>query len=281
VHRLQFVLFVLIALTLAGCRGSHEPQRLAGAVVFVDAAGNRMVVDNRGAPAAQQAEQPVAAESPRLPESLPRSRFQGDDFVDSDALMQELEQKESQRFYVIPDGIGGRQMVEAGTLGIGAVPPPEPPAPAVAAQWRVCRVIVPLVELKPAKRYDLRFPAEDARGIARAGFRLRAPAGARRVELETFIRAGTSAVPLLARLDAQGRVLSIVNNLPTQSIPESVFRYASVIAGTELIAGGGADYAVLDAAVLQGRLPAECGLQVRERPGSGQVTVQFSGSDDE
>lgn len=266
---------------LAGCRSSQESQRLAGPVVFVDAAGNRMIVDNRGEkPAHTSSVQAESEAQSAVLDGVPTGSFRGDAFMDSEDFMNELEQRESQRFYVIPDGTGGKQTVEARQLGVDAQRKPEPPAPDGAVSWRVCRIIVPLLALPLSRRHDIHFPAEDDDGVIHAGYRFVAPEGARSVQIDAYVRDGQQAQVLLARLDENGRVLSIVNNMPTQSIPETVFRYATVVGKADLVEGAGVHYGLLDASRLSGRLPDACGAQLQPNRAAGQVTVQFLGSEE-
>lgn len=268
-----------LALVLGGCRAGGAPES-AGPVVFFDAAGNRMVVGQNPKPAASDAASEPQPQTPdELTADLGKKDFGGESYVDADDFQRRLDQREAQRFYVVPDGSGSRQMLSAGDIGIGEQPAPAQELP-VAGQWRVCRVIVPLLPLKPAQRYDVHFPALDDDKIAHAGYLLAAPEGATRALLRTWIRGGSRAFPVLARVDAEGRVVSIVNNMPTQSIPESTFRYGSVMGTLSLPAAADSKtrYALLDAVTLAGRMPPSCGMpEGGEGISAGLVTLQFSG----
>lgn len=243
-----------------------------------------MTVDGRAKPArppVTQSSTDASAQESELTAGIEKQAFRGDDYVDSDALVNELDQRESQRFFIVPDGSGGKQMLEAGKIGAGPPRMSAPEEPVTSVQWQVCRVIVPLLEQKPFRRYDVHFPATDENDVVYAGFLLGAPDNSERAMLQVWTRKGERAAPVLARVDGQGRVLSIVNNMPTQSVPETNFRYASVVASISLTNPGNTRYALLDGARLRGKLPSTCGLNVPDEASAGLVTLQFSGSGEE
>lgn len=272
----------LSVLLIAACRSSPEQGSVAGPVVFIDAAGNRMTVAGATGTGSAQAdanpaEAPEATTSTQA--SLPTKDFRGEGFVDSEDFEKELEERQSERFFVIPDGSGLRQTLPAGAIGAGTQRITAPVEPTTSAGWQVCRVILPLLELKPAARYDVSFPAMDEDSVVYGGYLLPAPPRSSRMTVWSYVRKGIRAEPVLARVDEQGRVLSIVNNMPTQSIPETGFRYASVGGNVSLNHfAGSARFALLDGARLQGKLPPACGLTSIAGGGSGLVTVQFSES---
>lgn len=243
-----------------------------------------MVVDaTAGAsdPGPTKAEEVSAPDAPAAP-ALPAARFQGEEYVDAAELQQSLQAQEGKRFFVVPDGSGRKQTIQGAQLGIGL--PEEAPMTPDLPIWQSCRVKLPLISLKAAKRYDLTLPATDKDKVSHAGFLLLAPAGARRVTIKAWEQAGRRAAPVLAQADGEGRIVAIVNNMPTQSIPETAFRYASVGGTIPLPASESRPtfYALLDARLLAGKLSSSCGMAVAEEgTGNGLVTLQFSGMSEE
>ncbi|HEY0663631.1 MAG TPA: hypothetical protein VGD18_03395, partial [Thiobacillaceae bacterium] len=138
-------LFLVSSLLVACASDGSAP---AGPVVFIDATGNRVVVD-RPAIAAATAPKPeagmelapitqalgrTAAPPVATPEPLDPSAY-----VDAEEFERQMEEKSGNRFYMLPDGTGTYRAVTASTLAAGApLPPPEVTGEGAPGQWLAC-----------------------------------------------------------------------------------------------------------------------------------------------
>ncbi len=270
---LRAPLIGLLAAVLVACQSAapHSTAGQPGEVVFVDAAGNRMLVD-------------VVHESAKLPSA---SEFGGEQFVDVDTLDQQAEQRSRDRFYPIPQPGGERGIVSARALGAepaGSVALAEP-ARQMLAELKACshRPVIEhlLVREAPAQHVDLLFPAYgDALAPPRryAGHALPVPTGAVAVRLWAIVQGATAPDVVALLVDREGRVSAVVNNIATESIPENLFRYGRV--GTVIplprATVSGERLVVLEGHWARKMLPVEChpaaspGLAV-----GGRVTLEF------
>lgn len=211
--------------------------------------------------------------------------YEGDSFVDVETFERELEERNRERFFTFPDGSGSRQTVTRGVLA-EAVPSPVPvsePLPETGIRPCGARVRLPVIREKGSQRqYDLEYPALERRD-RRAGYVLPVPAGATGVSLDAWVRAGQYNEVVLGVLDAEGFVVAVVNNSPTESIPETPFRYASVkwvLSLPRPVVAAGA-VLVLDREVAARSLPAACRVPAGEGGknfSGGRVTLRFLGN---
>lgn len=289
-------------LCLAACshqQASDAAATLTAPVVFVDAAGNRMSIvepvappppgaavtppaaesEARASPGglaeAAQAVATEAGESPHPAFPAGAAEFQGEHYLDSGQMDQELARRNQQRFFLVPDGSGRQQTLSAGN--IGAFEPGEPAPQYPSPVWQTCRVILPLLPVKERRFHELRFPASDGKQNY-AGFRLQVSEGLDHLTLWSYRQRGHQAIPVLARLDIEGRVLEVVNNMPTLSIPETSFRHARSGGRLDMREQHFAQLAVLDAGLLRDRLSGECRMPglVQDAATDGVVTLQFT-----
>ena len=264
-----------LAFLLVAC-SARQPESVAGPVVFFDAAGNRMLVD-------VEATRPSPAPAVDAPVSDPGSVVEGKlpapgpvrtdipetvtgatglstaDYPDADELLAKSRESEKERFFVIPDGTGRTSTlsVDGGTLDMARSARSEP---LVALSWQSCRIVAPLLAREAALAQQLEFPVNDGRHKY-AGYMLVLPDDAAIVELWAYEVRGERAAPLLARVDEEGRIVAVVNNMPTESIPESRFAYAR-LGGKRMLsglpAGTARRIAVLDSALMGPRMLAKC-----------------------
>ncbi len=292
---------LLLPLFLPGCQSPGAGQGEAGTVVFVDAAGNRMVLDVPVPAARGDGAMPATSSAPATspgegatsptPDSPPtQTVFGGEQFTDVDAFEQSVEQRNRERFYTIPRADGGVGVVTASELGMGdsgiaSAGVPAAPARQVSARLLACPGGVSLGHLLARggaqRREELAFPVlgESLQESRRyAGYRLPLPVGTVRLRVQALGRRGPPPDVVVALLDGAGHVMSVVYNIATESIPETLFAYARV--STEIavppVLGRDAGVVVVEGEWARKSLPAAC------RPGQpsgsavgGHVTLEF------
>lgn len=275
------------SLVLVGCGGlaSRTDPAVGGPVVFVDAAGNRMVVDTSSRARAKPSPEAPEKTAPVATATGKALSFAGEDYVDAGDLQQQMDSREKERFFVVPDGSGARQTLTADQMGVGdaaANAAALPALPVLALSACDTAVRLPLLAGDRRRHHELEFPAIH-RQHRYAGYLVTPPGNALGVTLWTWVQKGRRASPLLAIVDADGAVTAIVNNFPTESIPESMFRYGrvggSMSLGAALPIGG--HVAVLDGAMATTLLPAGClpaAAGAADDQAGGLVTLEFSGS---
>lgn len=235
--------------------------------------GQQVVIETATLPAPGAAGSPVAAggDAASVPAAggegaAPRPRLttlDDEQYIDVEDMDRELARRESDRFYVLPDGTGVTRTVLASEVGGDGVD--APPAAAVigeaGAVWRRCAAAaaIPLVPKAADKRQVLQFPAVPARQVEPVGYRMPVPAGAASIQVWSILKSAHAVSPVPAVLDAQGRVVAVAYSASTQTLPETSFRYGRVgfILPVPVLPEGGA-LAVMDAALLAGLLPARC-----------------------
>lgn len=234
-------------------------------------------------------EQPPSA-PPSTPTSAPTSAplpldpLAEEQYIDVEVLEQQMKQRESERFYLLPDGGGGRQVVTAGVLAGTARPTPAT-EPSTSASWRACGTPPPLPHLliipDQNQQHSLVFPVVDPRypGTRFAGYSLALPAAATRARVLAIVRAGVAADIAVVLLDGAGRPVAAVNNIATESIPEKPFSYAMVGGNVPLSGHAGAGYrlALMEAPWARKVLPEACRPEPVERTAvAGRVSVEFT-----
>lgn len=279
---MRTLIAALPLLVLLGCQHSPDARNVAGPVVFIDAAGNRMVVNTAPEPA-----KPGGVTAPVTPaeeaagnNTTPATElpFAGEMYVDAAEVERDLAKRDEQRFFIVPDGTGGRQYLPAGAIGAGEGSGPPPPEAVATAAWQTCRVIVSLLVLPLDDRHELVFPVKDEQLKRHAGYLLPVSEQTNAVTLWSYVKESGRPMPVLARVDVEGRILAIVNNMPTQLIPETRFRYGKVGGSVSIPAAvvSSGRIAVLDGALLRDKLPPSCGLVTSsDYVSDGQVSLQF------
>lgn len=287
--------FVAIFL-LAGCTATGSSP--GGMAAYVDPVTGRQVVvetapppgeagamvDGGAAPAAtvsagQGAGGQGAALRPRL------TTLDDEQYIDVEDMDRVLEQRESERFYVLPDGTGMTRTVmasEVGSDGVDAPPAADTVAGEAGAVWRRCDspAAIALVTKRVDRRQVLQFPAVPARQVEPVGYRMAVPPGAVSIQLWSILKSAHAVSPVPAVLDAKGRVVAVAYSASTQTLPETAFRYGRVgfILPVPVLPEGGA-LAILDAALLAGVLPPRCLPIPDDAPyaptSTGTVTVDF------
>lgn len=296
----RYLFLLLVAAALAGCQQrAADGATSAGPVTFVDAAGNRMVVDvpvdaATAAPArsawvdaasAGQGEAAVpAGVAPGASTVIPAATLDATTYVDVEDLERQVLERNKERFYLLPDGTGGQQVVTAGAIDLstGARTPAYTVTPGPRATPVACPVSAPLAHLLPAderhRQYSLQFPVTDPEFAGRrfAGYSIAVPDGVRLARVMAIVRSGLSADVAVVLANQAGVALAVVNNIATESIPESAFRYAMVGANVPLDAKPGLRLVVLEGPWARKVLPQVC--RPAERPATsvtGKVSVEF------
>lgn len=277
------VIFLLVGCTATG---DHS----GGVAAYVDPVSGRQVV----------IEVPASEAAPALP-SLPSTEAAStrqsyglpiaDDaeYIDADVLDRELLQRDGERFFVLPDGTGVTRPVAAADLGAvrpsGVVDAGSLSRQAAIPQgeiWRTCSSgpVLPVLPVGAERRHVLSFPAVSGER-RHAGYRIPVPAGRQFLELWSVVRGDGAVMPVLAQVDGQGRVVAVAYSVPTQTQPETPFRYARL--GFRLILPAippDGSLVVLDAALVQALLPPDCrpvsppDIKVRPVAG-GTMTLDF------
>lgn len=219
----------------------------------------------------------VSKSLPSIPEEATTPgvlRLDDVDHVDVEVMDQELERRRAERFFMMPDGTGSVRSMKAVQLdpALRDLSPAHPPAGAGGggdiglASWNACaagRLVPGLVARKDAdRRHVLAFPAA-IRQTFRHGYRVPVPPGATIAAFSTVVGKGKAVHPVIALLDDQGALVSVAYSQPTETVPETRFRYARVGFRVDLPpVGEGQSLAVLDAVSAKRYLLA-CGLDVR------------------
>lgn len=292
----------------------------AGSVTFVDAVGNRMQVDvpppadqpptaTDGKPARPAAAMPEVPAAPAMTEvpatpappargELPqapaaagadtgRVEFGGEVYQDVDRLDPAQQQRAGERFYQLPDGQGGRQVVTASTLGMNDGPP-LPPAPRPVFEDHVLPCAAGAASLEHlletrASRADLllKFPVYDPTLDTRrryAGYRIAVPENTESLAVRAVVGKQGAPDVLLVLADADMRPWMVVNNNATENIPENLFRYAMVAMDVPLGASvpKGSWLVVIEGPWARRVLADECRPSARIGTAvSGQLTIRF------
>lgn len=288
-------LFLVSSLLLACASDGSAP---AGPVVFIDAAGNRMVVD-RPAIAAATAPKPeagmelapitealVRTDAPQAalpaPEPIDKSAY-----VDAEEFERQMEEKSGNRFFMLPDGTGTYSAVTAATLAAGEPPPPEVAGEGSPGQLLACppggEPLQYLLQVDDESRaHTLEFPVLDPSLKSRqryAGYRLHIPPGVEQARLSGFHgKGGSPDVVVLQAID--GVPLAVINNYATESIPENLFRYAMVRGSMPILAGGGKarELVVMEGAWARRVLHQACRPeQAGHKSTGGKIAIEFVG----
>lgn len=263
--------FFCFVLCVAGCQGSGAGRAAAGGqVVFVDVAGNQMMVD-------------VAASSPDDELS-----WAGEVYEDTESFEARVQERGADRFFVVPDGSGSTQTLMADDVVGVADPSYRDDVVGVTdpsysdAHWVHCAVPVALALLPVAaqQRHTLAFPVIE-KGLRYAGYRVPLPAmpltaRAQGLSVWSYVRKGRHVDVLIAALNEDdGNITAVIDNMATETIPESAFRYGSV--GGSVRLAGAADpvptqWAVLDGEWVRASAPGACWPPIAVGPASaGQV----------
>ncbi len=296
-----------LLLCLVGCQGSGAGRGgEIGQIVFVDVAGNQMVVDVAGRDAGDADAADSRANGPLL-EDIPTDTassadglsWAGEVYEDAESFEARVKDRSADRFFVVPDGSGSTQTLTAELLGAGGVPVGGvhdadnrghgPPLP--QAHWIQCAEPVALALLPAAmqRQHNLVFPVIE-KGLRYAGYRVPLPEGVRGVSVWSYIRKGRHVDALLASVGNGGdNITAVIDNIATETVPESMFRYGSV-GGRVLLASATtvapAQLAVLDGTLVRGSAPVQCwpsippnasALLSGEMTFGGAVTLEFSG----
>lgn len=226
----------------------------------------------------------VAAALPIAPAAGPEMALQEDQYLDVDVLDAQLRQRESERFYLLPDGGGGRQVVTAGVLAGTAKAEPVAGAEVPTAVWRSCAAAPAIPHLlavtDTATQQSLVFPVIDPRApsVRYGGYSLPLPDRATQARVQAIVRDGMSADIAVVLVNAAGSAVAAVNNIATESIPETLFRYA-MVAGNVPLAGhaeSGYRLVVMEAPWARKLLPAGCQPAVGNKVAvAGRVSVEF------
>lgn len=299
-HFPRYLAALLLAAVLPGCHRAADSGAPAGPVTFVDAAGNRMVVDVPSAGSASVAPaqsawidmanaeqgdgQPSAGTAPGQSSPLTADALDTTTFVDVDDLEREVRERNKERFYLLPDGMGGKQVVTAGAMDLTASG--QTPAYTITsgprAVFLACPASAPLAHLLPEddrhRQYSLMFPVTDPEYAGRrfAGYSIAVPDEVRLARVLAIVRSGTSADVAVVLTDRAGVALAVVNNIATESIPESAFRYAMVGANVPLDPAPGLRLVVLEGPWARKILPAACRPAERSAVAvAGKVSVEF------
>lgn len=226
--------------------------------------GQQVVIETAALPAAGEAADGGLVAGGQGTTLRPRlTTLDDEQYIDVEDMDRELARRESERFYVLPDGTGVTRTVLASEVGNDGVD--VPPAAAVisdaGAAWRRCDAAsaIRLVQRPADRRQVLQFPAAPAREAEPVGYRMPVPAGAASIRVWSILKNAHAVSPVSAVLDAQGRVVAVAYSASTQTLPETPFRYGRVgfILPVPVLPEGGA-LAVMDAALLAGLLPARC-----------------------
>lgn len=268
--------FVMAAALAACAGGPRQPGN--GMAAWVDpVTGRQVVVETDSKPAATTpAVSTPAATAPALTpvqqEASPANlSLDAADHVDADLMDQELERRRADRFFMMPDGTGSVRTMKAVQLD-PALRDETPGRPVAAGEgvgaagagfWQACArggLVPGLADRKDsARRHVLSFPAAVGQTF-RHGYRVPVPPGATDAAFSTVVGKGKAVHPVLAVLDDQGALVSVAYSQPTETVPETRFRYARV--GFRVIlptVAGGQSLAVLDA-VSAKRFLRACGL---------------------
>lgn len=286
---LLFVCFLLVA-----CQ-ARDGATPAGPVVFFDAAGNRMVIDQPPAAAGEPKPEagmelaPIAQADARTDAPPPATTAIDETaYLPAEEFERQMEERSGNRFFMLPDGTGTYSAVTAATLAAGQPPPP----PVVSGEGAPGQLLACppggeplkyLLEVEDESRaHTLAFPAIDPSLKTRqryAGYRLHIPPGVERVRLSGFHGKGGS--PDVVVLQARAGVpLAVINNYATESIPENLFRYAMVRGSMPILAGGGKarELVVMEGGWARRVLPRECRPdQAGHKSTGGKVAIEFVG----
>lgn len=272
---------------LAGC--AERTAGPLGQVVFVDAAGNRMVVDDSRPPApGVNRMQAIPGVEPGLPlpvREVAEPPPDDADFLPVEEFEKRMEEKAGQRFFLLPDGQGGYEGVSASTLAAGDPVPPagsgKTPAPVMLA----CRPGHPALEHlwlldEGGRSHNLEFPVRDPTLKTRqryAGYRVPIPEDTREIRMTGIFRDGAS--PDVVALQAEAMVpLAVVNNYATESVPENLFRYAMVVGVMPVLGEGRAvrELVVLEGGWARQVLDRSCRpAQGPHKSVAGKVAIEF------
>lgn len=275
----------LIALVLFSCLLGCQGQQYTGEssqVVFRDVAGNQMVVDVI----------PQSSRATTEPSSTSLALAAADDllwdnehYTDSDVLDAAASDRNRERFFVVPDGSGNRQIMTSDMLGLtDAAPSADVLGSAIrVAELSVCDAPLAraLLPASPQASAHLVFPVID-KGLQYMGYRIAVPPDASVISLWAYLRKGTHVDAMLALLDEDNRIIAIVNNMMTESVPETLFRYGKVGGQAALSAPVPDQLAVLDGRLADDMLLGKCNIAARALPieglsSAGMVSLGFSG----
>lgn len=288
-------LVLVSSLLLACARDGAAP---AGPVVFIDAAGNRMVVDAPAIAAATAPKPEAGMELAPITEALVRTDaptvmpapepIDESAYVDAEEFERQMEEKSGNRFYMLPDGTGTYSAVTAATLAAGEPPPPpEVTGEGAPGQLLACppggAALKYLLRVEDESRaHTLEFPVLDPSLKSRqryAGYRLHIPPGVEQARLSGFHgKGGSPDVVVLQAID--GVPLAVINNYATESIPENLFRYAMVRGSMPILAGGrkARELVVMEGAWARRVLHPACRPdQAGHKSTGGKVAIEFVG----
>lgn len=258
-----FVIPYVMAAALAACAGPRQPGN-GGMAAWVDPVTGRQVV-------VQTASDPAITSTPTPEGALANLSLDVAEHVDADLMDQELERRRADRFFMMPDGTGSVRTMKAVQLdpALRDETPGRPIASgegegaAGAGSWQICagNGLVPGLATRKGdtRRHVLSFPAAVGQTF-RHGYRVPVPPGATDAAFSTVVGKGKAVHPVLAVLDDQGALVSVAYSQPTETVPETRFRYARVEFRVILpTVAGGQSLAVLDA-VSAKRFLRACGL---------------------
>lgn len=288
---------VLVSSLLLACQ-ARDGSAPSGPVVFIDAAGNRMVVDAPAIAAATAPKPEAGMELAPITEALVRTDtpavmpaqepIDESAYVDAEEFERQMEEKSGNRFYMLPDGTGTYSAVTAATLAAGEpAPPPEVTGEGAPGQLLACppggEPLQYLLQVEDESRaHTLEFPVLDPNLESRqryAGYRLHIPPGVEQARLSGFHGKGSS--PDVVVLQAvNGVPLAVINNYATESIPENLFRYAMVRGSMPILAGGGKarELVVMEGAWARRVLHRACRPdQAGHKSTGGKVAIEFVG----
>lgn len=288
-------LFLVSSLLLA-CQ-ARDGAIPAGPVVFVDAAGNRVVVDSPAIAAATSPQPEAGMELVPIREAISRDDavpvapepIDESAYVDAEEFERQMEEKAGNRFYMLPDGPGSFSAVTAATMNAGE-PEPSPdvlgegaPGQLLACPPGAAALQYLLTVEEELRAHTLEFPARDPTlktNQRYAGYRLRIPPGVEQVRLSGFHgKGGSPDVVVLQAID--GVPLAVINNYATKSIPENLFRYAMVQGSMPVLAGGGKarELVVMEGGWARRVLHSACRPdQAGHTSTGGKVAIEFLGS---
>lgn len=211
-------------------------------------------------------------------------QWDGENYIDAEEFEQSLERRSGERFYTLPDGLGGQTVVSAETMQrtvpeAGTAEPEHDTDP-----WLSCPPGGPLEHLwlldEGGRAHTLVFPAYDPTLTTRrryAGYRLPIPTGVDAVRVTGIIRQGLAPDVAVMQTGGAGSI-AVVNNYATESIPETLFRHA-MVSGTVTLPAG--DPETRELVVMEGgwarrTLDVSCRpVPVANSSHAGKVTVEF------
>lgn len=268
------------------CQQAGRAASPGGPVSFVDAAGNRMLVDMPSAtpvvaqPILPDAEIPGSASVQAAPDDLSLEAY-----PDSEQLSRERRALDNKRFYALPDGTGGRQVVTSEVLNAMAPSEDEPGDRGPDTELLPCGKAPAMPYLlavdEAAVQHSLVFPVLDPSFSKRryAGYSVPIPPAASTARILTILKNGLRADVVVFTADSTGVPIAVVNNIATETIPETLFRYAMVATNVPLSVGAaGQRLAVVEGTWARKLLPATCRPPAPESGSavSGKVSVEFT-----